>query len=52
MVTGERRVYCPHCGYAGTDKEVDEHRTTGVHNDEPQMGSNLAEPPRLPRKSR
>lgn len=34
--------YCPHCGFAGTEGEVDEHRSTGVHNDEPQAGSNLS----------
>jgi hypothetical protein len=31
---------CPHCDYPGTDAEVDEHRATGIHNDEPQGGSN------------
>lgn len=33
---------CPYedCTFTGTDDEVDEHRTTGVHNDEPQAGSN------------
>jgi hypothetical protein len=37
--------YCPHCGFSGTDDEVDEHRATGIHNDEPQQGSNLSHRP-------
>lgn len=33
---------CPYdCTFQGTEAEVDDHRTTGVHNDEPQAGSNL-----------
>lgn len=39
-------MFCPHCGFQGTDAEVDEHRATGVHNDEPQAGSNLSQRPR------
>lgn len=33
---------CPYkgCTFEGTEEEVDEHRATGVHNDEPQGGSN------------
>jgi hypothetical protein len=31
---------CPHCEFKGTDDEVDDHRATGVHNDEEQRGSN------------
>jgi hypothetical protein len=31
---------CPSCTFSGTDDEVDEHRASGVHNDEPQQGSN------------
>ncbi len=39
--------HCPYgCGFSGTDTEVDDHRATGVHNDEPQAGSNLTERPR------
>lgn len=36
------RVRCPYkgCTFEGTEAEVDEHRATGVHNDEPQAGSN------------
>lgn len=34
---------CPYkdCTYTGTDEEVDDHRATGIHNDEEQAGSNL-----------
>ena len=34
---------CPYtgCTFTGTDDEVDDHRATGVHNDQPQAGSNL-----------
>lgn len=40
-------VYCPYadCGFTGTDDQVDEHRTSGTHNDEPQAGSNLRQKP-------
>lgn len=31
---------CPHCDFAGSPGEVDEHRATGVHNDEEQKGGN------------
>lgn len=31
----------PNCGFNGTDDDVDEHRACGVHNDQPQAGSNL-----------
>ncbi len=33
---------CPYdgCTFRGTNEEVDDHRATGVHNDEPQAGSN------------
>lgn len=31
---------CPQCPFEGTEAEVDEHRATGVHNDEPQAGGN------------
>jgi hypothetical protein len=36
-------VRCPYenCRFEGTDEEVDDHRATGVHDDEPQAGSNL-----------
>ena len=40
-------THCPHCGINGTDTQVDEHRATGIHNDEPQMGSNLNHRPTL-----
>ena len=33
---------CPQCDFTGTQAEVDEHRATGIHNDEPQAGGNLA----------
>lgn len=33
--------WCPHCGFNGTDDQVDDHRATGVHNDQPQAGANL-----------
>lgn len=39
-------AWCPQCGFNGTDAEVDDHRATGVHNDEPQAGSNLGRRPR------
>lgn len=34
---------CPYagCTFTGTDDEVDDHRATGVHNDQPQAGSNV-----------
>lgn len=34
--------HCPYrdCSFTGTDAEVDEHRATGIHDDEPQGGSN------------
>ena len=34
---------CPYqgCGFRGSDEEVDDHRTSGVHDREPQAGSNL-----------
>lgn len=40
--------WCPylHCTFGGSEEEVDEHRATGVHNDEPQAGSNLKHRPR------
>lgn len=38
--------HCPHCGFSGTDTDVDDHRATGVHNDQPQAGSNTASRPR------
>jgi hypothetical protein len=33
---------CPYrdCTFTGTLQEVDDHRATGIHNDEPQAGSN------------
>jgi hypothetical protein len=33
---------CPYnnCTFKGADDEVDEHRTTHIHDDEPQAGSN------------
>jgi hypothetical protein len=36
------RARCPYrgCGYTGTEEEVDDHRTTHVHDDQPQAGSN------------
>lgn len=39
---------CPYtpCTFTGTEDEVDDHRATGVHNDQPQAGSNLSERPR------
>ncbi len=40
IMTGKRYVYCPQCDFYGTESEVDDHRATGVHNDEPQAGSN------------
>lgn len=36
----------PNCEFGGTEKEVDEHRTSGIHNAEPQAGSNLTQRPR------
>lgn len=35
--------WCPYagCSFNGTDAEVDEHRATGIHDDQPQEGSNL-----------
>lgn len=35
---------CPYldCTFRGSEEEVDEHRCTGVHNDQPQAGSNLS----------
>lgn len=39
-------MFCPHCGYEGTDAEVDEHRATGIHDEEPQGGSNEPHRPR------
>lgn len=38
-------VYCPHCGFDGTEGEVDEHRANN-HQDEPQKGSNLKHRPK------
>jgi hypothetical protein len=40
--------WCPYpqCGYGGTTREVDDHRASGIHNAEPQAGSNLAQRPR------
>lgn len=38
-------VYCPHCGFSGTEDEVDDHRASD-HRDQPQAGSNLAQRPR------
>jgi hypothetical protein len=40
--------WCPYpeCGFGGTEDEVDEHRTSGIHNGEPQAGSNLDQRPR------
>jgi hypothetical protein len=37
------RYRCPYagCGFEGTEDQVDDHRATGVHNDQPQAGSNL-----------
>lgn len=37
------RYRCPYadCSFTGTDAEVDEHRASGAHNDEPQAGSNV-----------
>lgn len=43
----ERR--CPLCSFQGTDAQVDEHRATGVHDDESQAGSNVRSS-RLPRQ--
>lgn len=39
--------WCPYpeCGFGGTDAEVDDHRTSGIHNDEPQAGANLDQRP-------
>jgi len=37
-------VWCPYCGFEGTDDEVDEHRVY-LHGNEPQRGSNLAQRP-------
>ncbi len=33
-------MHCPQCDFTGTDAEVDEHRASGIHNDQPQAGSN------------
>jgi hypothetical protein len=38
-------MFCPYCGFSGTDDEVDEHRTY-THRDEPQEGSNLTHRPK------
>lgn len=37
------QMHCPYtgCSFVGTDDEVDDHRATGVHNDQPQAGSNI-----------
>ena len=35
----------PHCGFYGSDDQVDEHRAN-THREEPQEGSNLTERPR------
>jgi hypothetical protein len=34
---------CPYgdCGFPGTQGEVDEHRTSHAHDEEPQAGSDL-----------
>lgn len=43
---------CPHCGFEGTPREVDEHRATGVHNDEEQRGGNTRQRDSLPAQAR
>jgi hypothetical protein len=42
-MSNTERFRCPYrgCGFEGTDAQVDDHRTTRVHDDQLQAGSNI-----------